>query len=732
VQSVRPKRYNKHLRLSTAACDTSAGTQGETSDDEVTENENFEVINRSLTSQIKDNTGECNQNNKECRDGNNIQEKEQSEHFPEIAEDSAENSATDNSSIEDLIAQVLFHHHDEKEVNDSDDNGWDPDSDTEDEFETSEEDPFVDINDGKESGEEPIYYGHSMPVRISMLLILLYCVTHGVSGSQLDDLLTLIGVHCLEAHPGLKSLFHFKKYFANIKSPLVKHYYCTHCLTFLDTTMETCPNRLYKKSLKDIKAKSYFLEIPIESQLRNFFNRPGFTDHLKSRFKRKQSENIEDIYDGKIYKSMSADGGPLSESHPYNISFTLNTDGVPIFKSSKFSIWPVYLMINELPFKLRKQSENMVFCGLWFGDVKPFMATFSQPLHKSLKKLEEDGISITNGEENITCKAFLICITADLPARSILLNMNQFNGAFCCVYCLEKGRTFQTKKKGSVHVFPFNAEQPHGYLRTHDGSIADAVKAVNTCSTVQGIKGPSFLMCLNSFDYVKGTCIDYMHGVLLGITKLLINLWISPSYSKEDFSVASFSEVIDSRLLQIKPPSFITRVPRSISSHFKYWKASELRSWLLFYSVPVLQDILHENYLFHYSAFVQAIHCLSGNSIASCSLDHAEKLLAYFVMTFPALYGERYQTLNLHSLLHLSECVRNLGPLWAYSCFPFETANGYVTKLFHGTQHVDMQILSSVNVIQMLPELISSVPHLPKISKSCSKILSHKNFKACS
>ena len=30
-----------------------------------------------------------------------------------------------------------------------------------------------------------------------------------------------------------------------------------------------------------------------------------------------------------------------------------NTDGVPIFKSSGFSIWPIFLMINELPFHLR-------------------------------------------------------------------------------------------------------------------------------------------------------------------------------------------------------------------------------------------------------------------------------------------------------------------------------------------------------------------------------------------
>ena len=30
-------------------------------------------------------------------------------------------------------------------------------------------------------------------------------------------------------------------------------------------------------------------------------------------------------------------------------------------------------------------------------------------------------------------------------------------------------------------------------------------------------------------------------------------------------------------------------------------------------------------------------------------------------------------TLNIHYLLHLPMCVRNLGPLWCQSCFPFET-----------------------------------------------------------
>lgn len=70
---------------------------------------------------------------------------------------------------------------------------------------------------------------------------------------------------------------------------------------------------------------------------------------LQYRFLRhkKNPDNVEDIFDGDSYRELSRDGGPLSGK---NISLTINTDGVDdIFRSSKFSLWPVYLQINELP-----------------------------------------------------------------------------------------------------------------------------------------------------------------------------------------------------------------------------------------------------------------------------------------------------------------------------------------------------------------------------------------------
>ena len=53
---------------------------------------------------------------------------------------------------------------------------------------------------------------------------------------------------------------------------------------------------------------------------------------------------------------------------------------------------------------------------------------------------------------------------------------------------------------------------------------------------------------------------------------------------------------------------------------------------------------------------------------------------------------DRYCTLNVHGLMHLPDVVRNLGPLWANSCFPFETANGDIMQLFHGSTGIEKQV----------------------------------------
>ena len=49
-------------------------------------------------------------------------------------------------------------------------------------------------------------------------------------------------------------------------------------------------------------------------------------------------------------------------------------------------------------------------------------------------------------------------------------------------------------------------------------------------------------------------------------------------------------------------------------------------------------------------------------------------------------------TMNAHQLRHYVYFVRRFGPLWVYSCFGFETMNGCLTNMIHGTRHIAEQV----------------------------------------
>lgn len=58
--------------------------------------------------------------------------------------------------------------------------------------------------------------------------------------------------------------------------------------------------------------------------------------------------------------------------------------------------------------------------------------------------------------------------------------------------------------------------------------------------------------------------------------------------------------------------------------------------------------------------------------------------------------------MNVHSLIHLVQTVRNFGPLWSYSCFGFENMNGHLRKHCHGTRNVLPQLARNLRFHQAI------------------------------
>ena len=226
---------------------------------------------------------------------------------------------------------------------------------------------------------------------------------------------------------------------------------------------------------------------------------------------------------------------------------------------------------------------------------------------------------------------------------------------------------------------------------------------------VHGVKGFSALSH-SMPDFIKGMAIDRMHCVEGGVLKKILTLIFDNKFRNYPFSLIQVINLIDSRIKSIKPPKFVHRMPRSVSD-LLHWKASELKHFLFFYSIPVFEGIMRMDYFEHYILLLTAVTMLNSSEIQVFEVAVAENFLKKFVRQFENLYGIQFCSINVHQLLHLCECVRNLGPLWAHTCYEFEDINGKLLKLIHGTDHLDTQVanyhtrfIKMFRHVQELPE----------------------------
>ena len=290
--------------------------------------------------------------------------------------------------------------------------------------------------------------------------------------------------------------------------------------------------------------------------------------------------------------------------------------------------------------------------------------------------------------------------------------MYRFNRVKC------NGENIEDVYDGLNYQQHYVSTDPTGPRRTSVDIEMHSREAISIGKPVLGIKGPSWLSTIPKYDLVGGNVIDYMHCVLLSLTKMLLKLWFDSENSQELWYCGSQVKNADLKLLQIKPPATITRVPRSIQQHRRYWKAAEYRAWLLFYSIPVMLNILPTEYLAHHMLLVESVFILLQTSISPTMITKAEMVIKHYCFKMQAYYSMRCMTANLHHLLHLPQIVLQHGPLHTYSCFPFESMNGRLLSLIKGTQYVDRQIIEAVGITQKLPYIVQD--KLPSNSEAAT------------
>lgn len=209
-----------------------------------------------------------------------------------------------------------------------------------------------------------------------------------------------------------------------------------------------------------------------------------------------------------------------------------------------------------------------------------------RPLAEELKTYEENLVLLPNGEEFDLCVGNFIC---DAPGRSLVTGTAFYNGTNGCGKCEVTG-VFDTKmlflKEDAPLRTGINFRNRKQVLHHREKSPLEDLK----------------------IDMVKQFPLDYMHLVCLGITKLLLRLWFR---SKKPLLSPKILDILSDELLELGKylPKEFNRKTHSITELGR-WKATVLRTFLLYLGIIVLRRHLEKKYIDNFTLLSCAIRIL--------------------------------------------------------------------------------------------------------------------------
>lgn len=279
--------------------------------------------------------------------------------------------------------------------------------------------------------------GSGTTVMMAIVLLASFVIAHALSWTALDDLLCIMNAifGCIAMPP---SKYLFRKLWNKDKASYF--YYCEACETLLnlDMTCEIC-NTTYE--LSKLRANGcFFVIMNLRNQIQHLVirNRQALHENLEKIAAAAANENINDITAGAAYRKLREDG-TLQYG---DLTITFNTDGSPLFKSSRNSIWPIQFIINELPPEIRFKHPTLA--GLWFGKKHPKMTAFLGKFVEQFNSMEP--LTWTHMMKTYHSNVYALCCCVDAPARAAVQNFMQFNSFFGCPWCLTKAEHKEGKK----------------------------------------------------------------------------------------------------------------------------------------------------------------------------------------------------------------------------------------------------------------------------------------------
>ena len=463
-----------------------------------------------------------------------------------------------------------------------------------------------------------------------------------------------------------------------------------------------------RRILRPIKVFCYK---SITESIGEMVQKPGMLD-LFNHWKSRTIPNgiMADLYDGMVWQSfLSVDGKDLLNSR-YGIGLLISVDWFQPYKHVQYSVGTIYLVVLNLPRRLRYRRENMIVVGIIPGPSEPSLHinSFLEPLVVDLLKLWK-GVEIETSEGRHQFFGVLLCNSSDIPACRKVGGFVGHAAAKGCSRCLKSfvspSHTFGDKLDYSYSGFnpdswpqrTVNEHRIQGMSWKHATTLAERTK-------IEQEFGMRFteLLRLPYFDTVRYSVVDPMYNILLGTPKLMIKIWKEKGY----LSSAHF-EKIQSQCNGFTVPSDIGRIPYKIASGFASFTADQWKNWTLIYSLVALKNILPFTDYTCWKMYVEACSLVCSKAISLDAVNRCNDLLVSFCTGFQRLYGAEKCTPNMHLHCHIKECLVDYGPgcnFWLFAC---ERMNGFLGSVPTNHHSIEIQLMRKLASTQQSYDLLS-------------------------
>ena len=106
-----------------------------------------------------------------------------------------------------------------------------------------------------------------------------------------------------------------------------------------------------------------------------------------------------------------------------------------------------------------------------------------------------------------------------------------------------------------------------------------------------------------------------------------------------------------------------------------------------------IQQVFHSYCIYSDLHFVLACRYVCKKALSETDIVIADSLLLRFCSRTEQLYGTSVITPNMHMHGHLSECIRDYGPLHTFWLFSFERYNGLLGIQPNNNRSIEMQLI---------------------------------------